>query len=134
MRVELFALCDFAQDAAGKLTVVGAFDTIMAVEIPATHPLMCVAGRFRFMAHELGEHRLRIEFQDPEGRPFVQPMEQTLRFAELGDDTGSISVVIHLQSCPLRAWGKHLVRLFLDGHEEANLPLYIKQARRPGRT
>lgn len=129
MRVELFALCDFAQDVHGKLTVVGAFDTIVAPQVPVTHPFMCLAGRFRFQAHELGEHRVRIEFLDPRGRGFIQAMEQTLHFSELVDDTGALSLVLQLQSCPFKEWGKHLVRLFLDGQEAATLPLYLRKPR-----
>ena len=38
MKVELFALCDFASDYGGKLTVVGIFDSIFTKQMPAVHP------------------------------------------------------------------------------------------------
>ena len=36
METEIFTLCDFAQDAGGKLTIVGTFDQISSANFPVT--------------------------------------------------------------------------------------------------
>src|SRR5262245_38438823 len=73
MKVELFALCDYAADYGGKLTVVGIFDSIFAKQLPAVHALCCVAVKLRFEKIEEGEKRVRLSISDDDGKPVLQP-------------------------------------------------------------
>ena len=38
MNIQVAVLCDAATEENGKLNLLGAFDTIIAQQIPATHP------------------------------------------------------------------------------------------------
>ena len=54
MRLEIFSLCDAATADFGKLSMLGVFDTIWAIKIPAVHPQCAIALRVRFEKIERG--------------------------------------------------------------------------------
>jgi hypothetical protein len=128
MNVELFAACDFAQDNSGKLTVVGCFDTINTRALPAKHPFMSVAARLRFMIHELGKHRIRLVFKDPEGGMVVPPFEGEIDISNLGTDTSSFSFVLNNVGIEFKNAGKHEISLFVDDKPISSIPLYVRKA------
>lgn len=127
MNVELFSVCDFAQDNSGKLTVVGCFDTITVRGLPAKHPFMSVAVRLRFMIHELGKHRIRIAFEDPDGEDVLPAFEGEIDISNLGTDTTSFSFVLNNVGTEFKKLGKYGISLRMDGEEAASIPLYLRK-------
>ena len=45
MDIQIFTLCDSAQEYNGKLVIVGAFNEITASSFPAVHPEMAIVVR-----------------------------------------------------------------------------------------
>ena len=70
MEIEIFTLCDFAQDNNSKLTIVGTFDSINGKQFPLQHPACAVACRLRFGAKETGDHSFRLRLIDAPGMCF----------------------------------------------------------------
>ena len=79
MNVEIFALCDAANDSHGKLNLLGAFDSVWAKTVPAMHPACSVAVRLRFGQFETGEHRVAIHFIDEDGQMSMNPVEGAIQ-------------------------------------------------------
>jgi len=127
MNAEVFSVCDFAQDNAGKLTVVGCFDTITVRGLPAKHPFMSVAARLRFMIHELGKHRIRIAFKDPDGEDVMPAFDGEIDISNLGTDTTSFSFVLNNVGTEFKKAGKYDISLFVDGKAQASIPLYLRK-------
>jgi len=75
MEIEVFTLCDFAQDNGGKLTIVGTFDSIGTKKIPATHPSCSLATRLRFSEKETGDHTFKFRLIDAERKELIPPIE-----------------------------------------------------------
>jgi len=125
---DIFTLCDFAQESDGKMTVVGAFDTIYARQFPAVHPFMCLAIRLRFYIHEAGSHAMRVSFAGPDGSEAAVPIEGKI---EVGDFAGS-SRVVHsvftFVNTPMAREGTIAITLSMDGHEVLTSPLYVRKA------
>ena len=67
MEIEIFTLCDFAQDNNSKLTVVGTFDSIYSKQFPFAQQSFSVACRLRFSEKETGAHDMRLRFTDSKG-------------------------------------------------------------------
>jgi len=67
MEIEIFTLCDFAQDNNSKLTVVGTFDSINSKQFPYVHGNFSVACRLRFSEKEIGIRDMRLRFIDGKG-------------------------------------------------------------------
>ena len=66
MDTEILAVCDFAQDMAGKLVIVGVFDTIFAPKLPAVRGTIAIGCRLRFQSSEAGQHSFRLSLLNPE--------------------------------------------------------------------
>jgi hypothetical protein len=128
MHVDIFTLCDFAQESGGKLTVVGAFDTVFARQFPAMHPYMCLAMRLRFYIHEEGTHPIRIEFAGPNGAEVVNPIEGELSVLDFAGSSRVVHSVFNFVSTPIEREGTIGITLSVDGREALTSPLYVRKA------
>lgn len=132
MQIEVLALCDFAQDVLGKLTVIGAFDAITAREFPSTHPLLCVAARIRFQVYELGRHEVRVELVDASGERMVPPVEGVMNVNGIGGGSACANMALNLANLRLEREGSWKLALFVDDQERASVPLFIRRAGQRG--
>lgn len=129
MNIEIFSLCDAATVAAGKLNILGAFDTVHAREVPGTHAHCAVAMRIRFSRLEEGEHKLKIEFIDADGKLAMPALDGTLKVDFRGDDDSAVTnFVINIQQLKLPHFGAYSFELSIDGEHRASLPLFLKEA------
>ena len=82
MEIEIFTLCDFAQDNQSKLTIVGTFDSINAKQFPTQHPACSIACRLRFSSKEAGEHTFKLRLIDSDGKEIIQSIEGNMNIDE----------------------------------------------------
>jgi hypothetical protein len=128
MKVELFALCDFAADYAGKLTVVGVFDSIFARQMPAVHQHCCVAVKLRFEKIEEGQKRVRLSISDDDGKLVLPAMEIPINVVMPPDArTNTIQVVANIGGMKIEAYGEYSIDLALDSRHEGSIPLFVRQ-------
>ena len=133
MDVEAFLLCDCATDSQGKLNVLGAFDTLFAGKMPAVHPACAIAARMRFARVEEGEHRVRINVIDEDGRAVGPKLEDVIsvRVRE-NENSSACNIILNIQGLKLENYGEYRVDLAIDGRQEASLPLKVRErASRP---
>jgi hypothetical protein len=128
MHVDIFTLCDFAQESGGKLTLVGAFDTVFARQFPAMHPFMCLAMRLRFYIHEEGTHPIRIEFAGQDGGTVVNPIEGELSVLDFSGSSRVVHSVFNFVNTPIEREGTIGITLTVDGREALTSPLYVRKA------
>jgi len=133
MTVELLSLCDFAQDAFGKLTVIGSFDAITVRDFPAVHPLMCIAARIRFPVYELGNHPVHVELHDADGGLLAPALDGSLNVNGIGGDSACANLTLNLLNLRFEREGTWKATLSIDGVERASVPLYIRRAAPPHR-
>ena len=127
MIVELFGICDFAQDVMGKLTLVGVFDSISVKNLPAVHPFMSVAIRMRYTIFEQGSHDVRIEIKDSQGRELVPPFQSNLNIASMNSESACTNLTLNLMNLRFEHETTWRITLFIDSQERANIPLYIRK-------
>ncbi len=128
MTVEVFTLCDFAQDNLGKLTIIGAFDALTVKDFPAVHPFMCVAARIRFAVYELGSHAIRVDIRAPGGEALLPALEGSMSVNGIGKDSACANLTLNLMNVRWETEGSWNVALSIDGHERAQIPLYVRKA------
>lgn len=128
MKIELFSVCDFAADYAGKLTVVGVFDTIFAKQTPVVHPHWCIAIKLRFEKIEEGEKRVRLSISDADGKNVLPAFEMPI-VAKSPDDApySSVNIVANIGGAKLPSFGEYSVNLAIDGRHEGSIPLWARQ-------
>jgi len=128
MNIEAFLLCDAATDQQGKLNVLGAFDTVFAKEMPATHPACTVATRIRFEKAEEGEHKVRLQIIDIDGKPVSPKLEGNIAVrVPDGADSSAVNLVLNIQGQKFERYGKFRIDLAIDGKVEASLPLWLSK-------
>ncbi len=128
MRVEVFSLCDAATNDAGKLNILGIFDTLWTTKIPAIHPQCAIALRIRYAAQEQGEHKVLVNFVDVDGKHVLPSAQGMIRinFSE-GQLSAPADLILYIQGLRLERFGEYSIDLVIDGKHEASLPLFVKE-------
>jgi hypothetical protein len=128
MKLEIFTLCDAANDSAGKLNMLGAFDRVRSPHAPFVLPHCAVVARLRFHRIEEGNHTLRVIFADEDGHSVLAPVEGqvTVRFPE-GAPSVAINLIMGINGFKLESFGEYTVDLALDGIHLGSSPLYFER-------
>lgn len=127
MKVELFALCDFAADYGGKFNVVGVFDAVYARQLPAIHQYCCIAARLRFEKIEEGQKRVKLSIGDEDGKALVPAIEVPVSVVMPPDaHSHTIQVVGNMVGIKLERYGEYSIDLAVDGRHEASIPFFVK--------
>ena len=128
MKIELFTVSDFAADYAGKLSVVGIFDTLSAKQTPVVHHQWSVAAKIRFEKIEEGQKRVRFSISDADGRSVLPPIEMPIAATVPADSpSATVNLVMNIGGIKFDHFGEYSVDLALDGRHEASTPLYVRQ-------
>ena len=127
MNIEIAAMCDAATDTAGKLNILGAFDTIFADSVPFTFQHMALALRIRFTRIEEGEHKVRINFVDADGGPVIPPLDGkiNIRFAPRASSAVG-NLIINLNNVEFRKEGDYSIDIALNGAQVLALPFFTR--------
>jgi hypothetical protein len=128
MEIEIFTLCDFAQDNGGKLIIVGTFDSMQAKSFPVRHPACSIACRLRFSKKEYGPHTVTIRFIDSQNNELVQPLEAEIMVEEpVRTEHSTINLVINYNNVEFTAAGRYSFELSMDGEWKSGLPLQLSK-------
>ena len=129
MNIEVMALCDAATESQGKLNILGTFDTIFAQKLPAVSSQCAVALRVRFNQIEKGEHKIKLNLVNEDGKLIIPSLETSAKVDFPPHlDSGVMNMVLHIQGLKLEKFGKYSFDLAIDGRQEASLPLYLRQS------
>jgi hypothetical protein len=127
VKTEIFTFCDFAQENAGKLTIVGTFDTIIARSFPCVHPQLSVVIRLRFDLWEISSHTFRIETHDLDGEMSMEAIGGTINVQGAGNATAVTNLVFSISNLQFNNPGVVNFALFIDDRELTSVPLYIRK-------
>jgi len=126
METEIFTLCDFAQDAAGKLTIVGTFDQIGSKTFPLVHPSCSLACRLRFSEKEAGTHDFKVRLVDSSGKEVIPSIEGNINVSVPPNVRyAAINIVGNLNQLRFEKEGRYSFELYVDGNWVTGLPLNL---------
>jgi hypothetical protein len=127
MDIQVATLCDAATDSQGKLNILGTFDTINAGQMPATHPQCSVALRIVFDKMEEGDHQVRLNFVDEDGKSVVPPIDMPVH-VEVPDEAIFISrnFIVNIQNLKFERPGFYSVDVSLGGEIKGRVPLLVR--------
>ena len=78
MKLDLFLVCDYAQDVNGKLSIIGTFDIINVTSLPAFHPILTLCCRIIFEGDEIKKHKFNITTTNKKGKKCIIDAEGEL--------------------------------------------------------
>lgn len=126
MEIEIFTLCDFAQDNDSKLTIVGTFDSINAKHFPVQHPACSVACRLRFAAKEAGDHLFKLTMTDATTKEIIKPIEGNINIAvPANGQFVAINFVVNFNQLQFATAGRYSFELYIDDDWKSGLPLFL---------
>ncbi|MEP7323565.1 MAG: hypothetical protein ABI761_16695 [Saprospiraceae bacterium] len=128
MELEIFTLCDYAQDMKGKFVIVGTFDTIFPKLYPCIHPSCSVALRLRFSEDEQGDHMLKIRIIDNKGNEIVKNIEGKIQVSTpaIGHHA-TVNFALQLNQLKFEQAGKYAIEFYFDGEWRSGLPLLLSE-------
>lgn len=95
MIVDIFTLCDSAKEYQGKLVIVGTFNTISAIQFPATHPELAIVARIVMGNQEKGKHTLKISIKkENEDAYLVNPFNMDIDNSNLQTEVGNLNLIL----------------------------------------
>jgi len=132
MNVQIAVLCDAATDYNGKLNLLGTFDTVLTQQMPAVHPQCSVALRIAFDKIEEGQHKVKMNFVDDDGR-FIMPSIEMPFDVTLPADASFLArnFIVNIQQLKFDRPGQYAIDLAIDGRHETSIPLQVKQISGP---
>jgi hypothetical protein len=129
MNVEIFAVCDAATNSLGKLNILGAFDRINAKKFPVVYPHCAIALRIRFSKIEEGDHRVRINFVDEDGKAIIPGLNGNISVRITPKiQSACVNLVLGVNNLKFEKPGDYTIDLAVDGKQERSLPVFIKLA------
>ncbi|GEM_PF-84552 len=132
MNIQVAVLCDAATDDNGKLNLLGAFDTIYARELPATHPQCAVALRVTFSSEDEGKRQMKLNFVDADGRAIMPPIEIPVEVTLPGDmHFGTRNYILNIQQLKFEEPGLYSLDVMFDEKVQASIPLLVRHITPP---
>ena len=127
MNIQVAVLCDAATDENGKLNLLGAFDTIYTQQLPAVHPQCSIALRVTFGNQDEGQHKLRMNFVDADGRSIMPSIDIPVQVALPGDSHfGTRNFIVNIQQLKFENPGLYSIDMSLDEQLQGSIPLLVK--------
>jgi hypothetical protein len=127
MNIQVAVLCDAATDDNGKLNLLGAFDTIYTQQLPATHPQCSIALRVTFSHEDEGQHKLKLNFVDADGRSIMPGIDIPVEVTLPGDSHfGTRNFIVNIQQLKFEQPGLFSIDVRLDDQACAAVPLLVK--------
>lgn len=127
MQVEIFTLCDAATQHAGKLNLLGTFDTLRFPEFPAESPPFAIVTAIRFAPEDGGHHELALVWHDADGDPIDISETRHTRLDPI-DRQDVAQDVWPFGGRTFFAPGDYQIELTVDGVAIAAIPIYILPA------
>jgi hypothetical protein len=126
MEVQVAVLCDSASDYRSKLCILGAFDTISATQLPATHPHCSIALRLIFRDQDEGEHTMRLRLIDEDGKNMLPTIEPRLH-VKLPPEMFFFSrnLIFNLQQITFHKPGQYSIDILFNDQMIARIPLQV---------
>ncbi len=127
MNIQVAVLCDAATEDNGKLNLLGAFDTIYTQQLPAVHPQCSIALRATFGHEDEGDHKLRLNFVDADGRAIMPSVDIPVQVVLSGDSLfGTRNFIVNIQQLKFENPGLYSIDVRLDDQSQTNVPLLVK--------
>ncbi len=134
MDIDLALLADAATiDGAGKLNILGIFDSIGGRQFPLKHGRLALVLRFTAGLEDAGSHDVLLRLTDPEGKEMVS-LNGTIQLGP-GPASGGgrirVPHILNLDGLVFTQPGTHVFDLSLDGEHSVTIPLRVQGAPAP---
>jgi hypothetical protein len=127
MQVEIFTMADAATESAGKLNMLGSFDTIFSKDLPVIFPAFTILSRIRIYKGEELDHKFSVSIEGPDGNQIIEPFHGDLKFTfQKSILFATSNILFNLQGIAFNQFGLYKVILKIDEIPEMSIPLLLQ--------
>lgn len=133
MQIEIFTIAEAARvDSDGGMSILHTVDTFAASVFPMTVAPFCEALKIHFRKSDEGQKVVRIMIMDSDANAIAGPVEGTANIeVKEGNETCAAPLILNFPGIRFEKPGTYWVRLTVDGREEAEVPMYVRQIGQP---
>jgi hypothetical protein len=138
MNIQVAVLCDAVTVENEKLSLLGAFDTIVTPQLPTPqrptiHPQCAVALRVTFASGDEGTHQLAVNLINADGRSIMPNFPPIPFKVELPEDMHFVTrnFTVSIQQLQFPEAGLYSVDIRFDDVSRASIPLLVKYVAQP---
>ncbi len=112
----------------GKLNILGVFDAVQVAGVPTMHPRAHLVVRFKGTAEDIGTHQVSLRWVNPGGVELWSSDGQVeLTTPPPGVAEIDIPLIASID-LPLDLTGAYTMRVFVNGQQRGEVPLYVRSA------
>ncbi|HEX9580892.1 MAG TPA: hypothetical protein VF970_07285 [Gemmatimonadales bacterium] len=128
MKVTLAVLADAANiSREGKLNILGAFNQLVAREVPVRWPLMHLVVRIEATAGEDEKHRLGIRVLDEDGKLVAPPIDAMMSFGPTRRGRPRrTQLIVGIAGAAFPRYGTYEFEVLVDSQSLAMVPLHVE--------
>ena len=103
------------QDASGKLSAIGIFDAVAALNFPMRHRDLCLVANIEGSNSEKGPHKISIELRDEDDNRTLT-VDQDIDLGNNNPSKGNLiaRVILRMQDLPFQKAGQYQFVFFCD--------------------
>jgi hypothetical protein len=126
MQIVMAVACDSAVEYAGRLSLLGTFDTLETDHFPLVKAQCSLAIQIRWDNDEEGLHTVRVHFMDQDGRTVLHDLKAaTLVKVPPGHNVVTTTTIINLQQVRFPKDGCSLIEILVDERIETEIQIQI---------
>jgi len=126
VQLEILTFCDAAAEYSGRLNILGATDTVVAMDLPLKFSHCAIVARLRAARIEEGDHTMRLMIIDADGAPILNlDGKMAIRFG--AGMNGVVNLIINAQQLEFREAGEYAIEVAVDGIQVGSSPFYVRR-------
>lgn len=115
MQINIFTLCDNAQEYNGKLVIVGTFNQIVSERFPLVRPELAIVAAIRFDEEEKGDHSIEFSIKNENsGAYLLEPLNTKANNGAAKGKYSFANFVIKLNGLVIKEPGEYVTCLKVD--------------------
>jgi hypothetical protein len=128
MNIDIFTLCDSAQEYSGRLIIVGTFNTINVGNLPTVYPEFAIAAKISLdpdYKPNNDEHLVKVYIKKSDSDVyFLPPLEHRIK-ARVTPDYSDFNLIMRFNGLPINEDGRYVVTMEFDS-TKAETNLFVK--------
>jgi len=116
MRVDIFTLCDNAQQyEGGKLVIVGTFNNVYAKSYPINLQSFSLVTRIIFGKEEAGSYNIKVSIKNADSDTYLLPAWETKVTTPSNDEEKTVNFIVNGNNVRIPAEGNYVATLAIRG-------------------
>lgn len=125
MNFDIFTLCDSAQEYAGRMIIVGTFNTINVTTLPTVYPEFAIAAKITLDQAQKkvqSEHIVKFYIKKFDSDLYLLPPFEHKINTDNTPDFSDLNLVMRFNGIPIKEEGRYIVTMEIDSlKKETNL-------------